>query len=101
MNEIYPVARLGSQILIINSDDLPYIGKERSLEVKCVEVDMRRMAIDEVIELERLLKFNPWEEMGEDERDVVLRELADRFSDEDILKRIVEPLAGSLVKPIR
>lgn len=99
MNEIYPVAKLGDQILIINKDDLPYIGKERALEVECVKVDLKRGVIDPIIELEKHLKFNPWEEINDEERNIILQILNTKFSDKDILEKIIEPLAENLVKP--
>mgnify|MGYP001568708337 CR=1 FL=1 len=99
MNEIYPVAKLGYQVLIINKDDLPFIGKERALEVKCIKVDLRHKVIDPIIELEKHLKFNPWEEITNEERNTILQELGSKFSDEEILEKIMEPLAASLIKP--
>src|SRR3989344_9662446 len=98
MNEIYPVAKLGYQILIINKDDLPFIGKERALEVKCIKVDLKHKVIDPLIELEKHLKFNPWEELSDNERNSALQELGDKFSDQEILEKIMEPLTKSLVK---
>jgi len=98
MNEIYPVAKLGYQILIINKDDLPFVGKERALEVKCIKVDLKHGVIDPLIELEKHLKFNPWEEIPDKEREMTLQELGSKFSDEEILGKIMEPLTGSLIK---
>ena len=98
MNEIYPVAKLGNQILIVNMDDLPYIGKEKALEVKCIRIDLKHKTIDPIIELEKHLKFNPWEETSEEERDVFLQNLSTNFSDQEMLGKIIEPLAESLVK---
>ena len=99
MNEIYPIAKLGDQILIINKNDLSYIGKERAFEVKCIKVNLKHMTIDSIIELEKHLKFNPWEEIPtEDERDIVLQILSTKFSDEEILKKIIQPLVENLVK---
>ena len=98
MNEIYPVAKLGYQILIINKNDLFFVGKERALEVKCIKVDLKHKAIDPLIELEKHLKFNPWEEIPDKEREMTLQELGSKFSDEEILEKIMEPLAGSLIK---
>jgi len=98
MNEIYPVAKLGDQILIINKDDLAYVGKERAFEVKCIKVDLKHGEIDPIIELEKHLKFNPWEEVSNSERDVFLQKLGDKFSDQDILEKIIEPLLNNLVK---
>ncbi|MDP3725558.1 MAG: hypothetical protein Q8R20_03775 [Nanoarchaeota archaeon] len=97
MNEIYPIAKLGDQILIVNKDDVPYIGKERALEVKCIKVDLKHRVIDPLIELEKHLKFNPWEEITDKERDIMLQELGSKFSDEEILGKIMEPLAESLI----
>jgi|SRR3989339_546401 len=98
MNEIYPIAKLGDQVLIVNKEDLPYIGKERALEVKCMRVDFRHKSIDAAIELEKHLKFNPWEELSEEERKIVLQNLNTKFSDKDILEKIMKPLAESLIK---
>ncbi len=98
MNEIYPIAKLGDLILIINKDDLPYVGKDNALEIKCVKVDLKHGLIDSVMELEKHLKFNPWEELSETERDHALHELGDKFSDKDILEKIIEPLVTNLVK---
>lgn len=99
MNEIYPIAKLGDRILIVNKDDVPYIGKERAFEVKCVQIDLRHKTIDPIIELEKHLKFNPWEEISEEERGIILQNLNTKFSDRDILEKIMEPLAESLVQP--
>jgi len=98
MNEIYPVAKLGYQVLIINKDDLAFIGKERALEVKCIKVDIKHKVIDPIIELEKHLKFNPWEELNDEERNAILQELGSKFSDEEILEKIMEPLAANLIK---
>lgn len=99
MNEIYPIAKLGNQVLIINKEDLPYIGKERAMEVKCVLVDLEKGEANKVLELEKHLKFNPWEEMSEDERSEIFQALNARFSDMDILKKIIEPLIEYLIEP--
>lgn len=97
MNEIYPIAKLGDQALIVNKEDLPYIGKERAFEVKCIRVDFRRKSIDVIIELEKHLKFNPWEEISEEERNIILQNLNTKFSDKEILEKIIEPLAKNLI----
>jgi len=98
MNEIYPIAKLGNHILIINKADLSYVGKERAFEVKCVQMDLKRGTIDSIIELEKHLKFNPWEEINDDERNVILKNLGANFSDQDILEKIMEPLVENLIK---
>jgi len=83
---------------MVNKDDLSYIGKERALEVKCIKVDLKNKAIDPIIELEKHLKFNPWEEIDEGGRDTVLQELGTKFSDQEILEKIIEPLVENSVK---
>lgn len=97
MNEIYPIAKLGEHVLIVNKDDLLYIGKERALEVKCVKVDLGYRKIDSILELEKHLKFNPWEEVNEDERNVILQIINTKFSDAEIIEKIIKPLAENLV----
>ena len=49
------------------------------------------------IELEKHLKFNPWEEISENEREEVLKELGTKFSDQEILEKVIEPLVKSLI----
>ena len=61
-------------------------------------MDLEHKVIDPIIELEKHLKFNPWEELNENEIKNTLRELGDKFSDQEILEKIMEPLAKSLVK---
>lgn len=93
MENIYPVAKLGDQILLIHKSDVPFVGKERALEVMCVKVDLRNQLIDEPTELEKHLKFNPWEEiMDENDRGTVLKILNTKFSDQDIQEKIVKVL---------
>ena len=97
MNEIYPIAKLGNRVLIINKDDLSFVGKERALEVKCITVDLKHGVVDPIIELEKHLKFNPWEEISENEREEVLKELGTKFSDQEILEKVIEPLVKNLI----
>lgn len=99
MNEIYITAKLGEQILIINKDDIPCIGKERALEVMSVSVDLRNKRIGEILELEKHLKFNPWEEiLDNNERDILLQLLHAQFSDNEITEKIMKPLTKKLIK---
>lgn len=98
MNEIYIIAKLGDEILIINKNDMPYIGKERALEVMSINIDLRNKKIEQVLELEKHLKFNPWEEtVDENERNMFLQILNTKFSDNDILTKIITPLAENLI----
>ena len=75
-----------------------FVGKERALEVKCIQVDLKRKTINPIIELEKHLKFNPWEELNDRERNNALQELGERFSDQEILEKIIEPLVENLIK---
>ncbi len=97
MNELYPVAKLGDEVLVINKDDIPLIGKENAEDVKCVSVDLKHKRIDPLAALENHLKFNPWEETSEEERSAILQSLATIFPNQDILEKIIKPLVGSLV----
>ena len=98
MNTIYPIATLGDQALIVNKDDVPFIGKDRALEVMCIQVDFRHTKIYPPIELEKHLKFNPWNEMDGTTRDEALKKLHTTFSPEDITENIEEPLARMLIQ---
>lgn len=99
MNTIYPIARRDYHRLIVNKDDLPFIGGKRALEVMCIQADLKNAVIDsDSIELEKHLKFNPWEEIVEEDRDAALQELQSVFSNEAILEKIVKPLAMHVVK---
>lgn len=99
MNELYPIAKLGDEVLVINKDDIPYVGKERAMDVKCISVDLKQKEIDAITELEKHLKFNPWEETDESQRNDILQSLALTFSDQELLEKIIEPLLGNLVEP--
>lgn len=94
MNDIYPIAKLGGEFLVISRGDLKYIGTEKSMEVKCVKVDLKNGHIDEPIEIEVHLKFNPWEEIiNEDERNIIISKIANKFTETQINEKISEPLA--------
>ena len=98
MNELYPLARLGQQALLIHSSDLPHVGNERSLEVKTVKVDLVHHSIEPIWDLEKHLKFNPWEETTAVERLLILQSLAKEFSEREILEQIVVPLVLHAIK---
>ena len=67
---MYPIAKPGNKILIVNKNDVPFIGKARGLEVICIiQVDFKHTRIYSIIELERPLKFNPWEKITEQRRE--------------------------------
>ena len=101
MNNITPIAKLGNleEILFINKTDIPFIGKERAMEVMCVRVDFGHKSIDETIELEKHLKFNPWEEiMTDDERKLVESKLNETFTDTEQNEKISRPLIEKMIK---
>ena len=100
MSELYPVAKLRDRVLIINKDDLAFVGKERAFEVKCVQVDLHYQAIDPVLELEKHLKFNPWEEIGGDERAGIIQQMRAVFSEQEIQEKITRPLTENRMKPL-
>ncbi len=100
MNTLYPIAKLVDyQVLIVNKSDLPFIGKERRLEVMCIRVDLRAGWIDSIDVLAKHFQANPWEDIiDEEERDAVLREIKSIFSDKDISEKIVVPLAAHMIR---
>ena len=98
-NEIFISGKLGSKILIINKADIPYIGSlDKGLEVMTIQVDLKKREIFPPLELEKHLKFNPWEETTEQDRAVLSQLLYSRFSDKDILEKICLPLAENLIQ---
>ncbi len=99
MNEIIIIAKLGDKVLIINKNDIPYIGKERALEVMSINVDLKNNEIGQILELEKHLKFNPWEEiLDNNKRNLYLQILNTNFSDNEIIEKIIKPLAEKMIK---
>ena len=99
MDTILPIARLDNEILIITTADVPFIGKERALEVMCVQVDLKHTKIYPIIELEKHLKFNPWEKIPEEQRAAARQEVQELFSEEDFTRHIVQPLSEHRASP--
>ena len=90
---IYPLAKMGGEVLLINKENIPHIGKEKAFEVLCVLVNLENAKIYDMTELEKHLKFNPWEEIMDDSARAVIKKLIEtKFSDADILEKIVRPL---------
>ncbi|MCE2414640.1 hypothetical protein J4G07_11590 [Candidatus Poribacteria bacterium] len=99
MNILHPIAKLPNWILIVNKNDVPFIGKERALEVMCIQVSLRRKMIFPIAKLEKHLKFNPWEEIIDDEeKSVVLQEVESMFSSEDVSEKIIGPLMAYTIQ---
>lgn len=101
MNTPYPIAKLYRAILIVNKEDVPFIGKERAHEVMRIKVDFRREDIHSIAKLSEYLKFNPWEEIIDDEeRSALLQEMQSMFSSEEISEKIVKPLAAHMIEHV-
>ncbi|MBI3632182.1 MAG: hypothetical protein HY225_01925 [Candidatus Vogelbacteria bacterium] len=102
MNDnIYPIAKIGlfEEILCINKSDLPFIGKERAMEVKTVRLDLSHKTIDEPIELEIHLKFNPWEEITtEEDRTTVSSKIESAFTKDEIENKVVGALTNVAIR---
>lgn len=98
MDTIFPVAKLHSLVLIMNKSDVPFIGKERALEVMCVQVDLEQGVIYPVHELEKHLKFNPWEETTDQEKETLSQKIQETVSEKDIEEKIVKPLTACAIK---
>jgi len=88
MVNIYPIAKLGNEYLVINKDDL----NNHSGDVKCVDVNLDYKKIYPPLEIQKHLKFNPWEELNESESNEALSKILDTFSSESIFERIAKPL---------
>lgn len=95
---IYPVAQMGDEVLFVLKENLQHIGKKNALQVQCVLVDLEGRRIQDPIGIEYHLKFNPWEEITDDAKRVMIRKLIEtRFSDSDILEKIIKPLEGNKI----
>jgi len=95
MNELYPVAKLGHSVLIINKQETQRSLKEPEMQTLAVKINLKQKTIDPALPLEEHLKFNPWEELSTEERVAVLRDVTRDFSTDDILRFLVLPLALS------
>jgi len=95
---IYPIAQMGDEVLLVLKENLPYIGKKNALKVQCVFIDLMGRRIQDPIGIEYHLKFNPWEEITDDAKRTMIRKLIEtRFSDSDILEKIVKPLEANKI----
>lgn len=93
MNELYPVAKLGHSVLFVNKGDFQRFQAESEIPPGAVKVNFKEKTIEPVVPLEEHLKFNPWEELGTEERMEALRSISRDFSANDILRFLVVPLA--------
>lgn len=60
-----PVAKLGRRVLIAKESDLSKIGTNKAMEVLVEQWDLETGLLEGRYELEKLLKFNPWEDIIE------------------------------------
>jgi agmatine deiminase len=93
MKDIYPIAKLGNSYLLINKYELHKVGK--GLGVLSIKIDISNLEINKAIDLERHLKFNPWEEIVDaKERERILSQIQQQFENETIIDKIISPLNG-------
>ena len=93
MKEIYPIAKIGNSFLLINKSELRKVGK--GLGVLSIKADISSLEIHKAIDLERHLKFNPWEEITDaKERERILSQIQKQFDNIIIKEKIINPLNG-------
>ena len=84
--EIYPIAKLADQVLVINKHDVPKLGTEEQAKVTAIKIDTTKRVINEPHPLELHLKFNPWEEILDlKERNSYIAMLLSLFSKNEII----------------
>lgn len=94
---LYPICKLGSSILLVRKDDLPFVGK--GLGVMSVKVDFSTSEFFDPVDLEIHLKFNPWEEIFDSrERENYIVLIQKQFQQDIINEQIINPLFGIMEK---
>lgn len=97
LKELYPICKLGNSFLIILKENLPKVGKQ--LGIMSVQIDLSKSEITPPVDLEKHLKFNPWEEITDlKERDEVIGKIQNHFDRISINEQIINPLLGILEK---
>jgi len=90
---LYPISKIGNKYLLILKTELPKVGKQ--LGVLSVKIDLSRSEITTPIDLEKHLKFNPWEEITDSkEREEVIVNIQKQFDITTIEEQIINPLIG-------
>ena len=84
---------LRSSILIVNKANLVTYHFTDPLKVFAVKVDFDLHKIYPPTPFQRLLKFGNWEEPTDDQKMMYLQLLDSKFSDKDIIEKIILPLA--------
>ena len=98
MNTIYPITILGDQVLIVNKDDTPFIGKERALEVMCVQIDFRHTKIYPPIEWKNTSSSTRGTRWMTQQEMKTLKKLHTTFLPEDITENIEKTLTKTLIQ---
>lgn len=93
MNELFPIARLGRSVLLINRADTLKLEVDANAKVLAVKVNLEERTVDPAELLEEHLKFNPWQETSAVEGMLLLKSLAQQFTEKQILEQIIVPLA--------
>lgn len=90
---VCPIAELGNEFLLIHNDDRNHLATDRSLKIKCVLINLDRLTIDDPFEIELHFKFNPWEEIIDENRRVyILSLIQSKFSNLMITEKIIATL---------
>ncbi len=97
MEDIYPIAKLGNSYLLINKSELHKVGK--GFGITSIKVDISSLEIHKAVDLERHLKFNPWEDITDaKERNKILSFVPQQFDSKTIMEKIINPLRGEKEK---
>jgi hypothetical protein len=86
------VAKLYDKIMLTRREDVELLGTNKSLDVECVVVDLKRRSIEPPWPYEQHMKFNPWEDVTEEEEKMLLEVLYTKFRDQEIYQKILIPL---------
>lgn len=90
-SEAYPIAKIGYSYLLILKSELNRVGKQ--LGVMSVKIDLSGSEITPPIDLEKHLRFNPWEEITDSkEREKVIVNIQKQFDITTIEEKIINSL---------
>jgi hypothetical protein len=91
--ELYVLGFNGSDVLIVNKADLVKYNQTEPQRVLAVKVNFDIKKIYPPNPFQNFLKFGNWDEPSEDQKRIYLQLLNSKFSDKDILEKIILPLA--------
>ncbi len=94
MNQLYPLAKMSEEFLLIHPDDKVFLADIDILPLmRGVVVDLAGENISESIFVDRHFKLNPWEIISsEKEREEIISKVHKKFSKKDIDTHMVFPL---------